>query len=955
MQPGLCFKEGSMQTTMTGFQFRNGVFPLFLSLLLLLFVPGGKSLAAEMDSLRVGGDYKFLTLREGADFQECRRACKNDVSCKAWTFIKERVERRDGLNINLGPDLNIGFGGRKKIIPPQCRLKHTVGVKRSNECCISGVKRVVESRRPRKAELCADYAEKAVEQQDRNLSQRCRYRGSRWSGNYRAHYRWCMDTSRRNRIRETEIRADLLRQCRRDRPVRNRRCDRYAATAMDILQQARENDCRSSDSGWDDDVERIYEWCMDTRPARRKAVMERAQAKLAACIRRGGGVRIERCENYAEEALAQIARARKNRCGFSGPLWRNSFRTQYQFCRKNNRRETRRAIKRRDASINRCIRRASEARVLETGRVDVRQRNPRQWHVVRFNKRFKDPVVIMGPVSFNGSDPAHARVRRVTPRGFEFRIEEFGKDGTHVRETLSYMVVEKGIHRLNGMTIEAGTILTGADLVKREWSPVRLFANWRERPVVLAQTQTFKGSDPVNTRVRNVTRRGFDVTLSEQESDRNGHTRELVAFVAMSQGRHRVENGPDESVMLWSGRVSRANDKWLNVRFPRRFVGEVPALFALAQSSNGADTFDIRYRALDQRRVQMRLQEEQSRDRETRHTNEVLGVVALPYGGYWATSSRPVEEQVADDGPVVPLPPVGSDIDLLNCRDYSERAVNQFRRARRNACGFAGQTWHGNEERHRRWCRRNGLGAASDVLERHRRQLRQCREQADVPRPGNEIIKVNWRRMGGRLKHVSAGAGGIVWGVGRDGKVWELRRGRWREKRGRVKQLDVGNAGEIWAVGNNDRIYRWSGRRGWKKVGGRLKQISVGADGAIWGTNANDWIYYRRGSKWVGVRGRLKQVSVGDSSNIWGVNAANDVFRWTSPGWQKLPGKMKQVSVAANGDVLAVSPDNEIFRWNSRRDDWDQLSGSMKQISAGNGRRIWGVNARDRVFRADIR
>ena len=379
----------------------------------------------------------------------------------------------------------------------------------------------------------------------------------------------------------------------------------------------------------------------------------------------------------------------------------------------------------RESFINRCIRRGSQPRIMETGSVDVRQRNARQWHSVRFSKRFRNPVVIMGPVSFNGGDPAHARVRSVSSRGFEFRIEEFGKDGAHARETLSYLVVEKGIHNFNGTIIEAGTISTGADMVERNWSSVRLSSRWRKAPVVMAQTQTFKGADPVNARIKNVTRRGFEVTLSEQESDRRGHARETVAFVAMAQGRHGLDAGLESDVNVWSGRVSRANNKWRKVAFPNRFGGN-PAIFARAQSSNGADTFDVRYRRLNSRRVELRLQEEQSKDRETNHTNEVLGIIALPYGSYWATSSRSIDDQMARDPrrpvrPVRPVePPIAPVSSLANCRDYSDKAVAQFNRSRRNSCDFIGANWHGDARRHRRWCRRNGIRSAARFITRPR-------------------------------------------------------------------------------------------------------------------------------------------------------------------------------------------------------------------------------------------
>ncbi len=936
------------------FLFKNAVHSALLVLLIVLTLPVGSALSEENNSLRIGGDYKFLKMSIGADFRECRRACKNDVSCRAWTFIKERVRKRKGINFNLGPDLNIGFGGKREVIPAQCRLKHSVGAKHANDCCVSGVKRVVVSRRPRKAELCATYAEKALEQQDENLSRKCRFRGSRWNSSYRGHYRWCIDSSTRRSDRESEARDADLRECRdnaRGRKRRDRSCDRYASTALDILEQAKNNDCRSSNRDWGREYERVYEWCLDRRPRERRRTLKNAQAKLASCIRRGGGPLNERCEVYAEGALAQVKRAKNNQCRVGGSTWANDYRTHYQACRKLSRRELRRKEAQRTKFVNRCIQRGSQPRVMETGSVEVRQRNRRQWHSVRFNKRFKDPVVIMGPVSFNGRDPAHARVRRVTTRGFEFRIEEFGKDGRHVRERLSYMVIEKGVHQLaNGGVIEAGTILTGADLVNRVWSNVDLSSRWRKIPVVLVQTQTFKGSDSVNARIKNVTRRNFEVTLSEQESDRNGHARELVAYVAISQGSIKIEGEGDANATLWAGRAARSNSKWRRVGFGVRFRDGTPALFATAQSSNGADTFDVRYRGLNSRDVNLRLQEEQSKDRETNHTNEVLGVVALPYGKYWASSSSRVYDQVARD-PVAAPAPVVENGNLRNCRVYAEHAVNQYRRSVRRSCAFRGPTWHANERRHLRWCRRNGLGAADDELQAHKVRLHRCMRRAEeepvAPRP----VKMNWRRVDGSLVHVSVGSDGTVWGVNSQGKIWSRRGNRWRAVRGRVKQLDVGTARVIWAVGADDTVYRWDRRR-WKTVAGRLKQVSVGSDGTVWGINAANGIYARNGNSWRRIRGSLKQISVGSRRHIWGVNSANRIYRWSGRGWQEMPGSMQQVTVSSNGTVYGLSPDGRISKWNGRSNSWTEVDGRLSQISIGDGSVVWGVNKRNRVFKA---
>ena len=100
---------------------------------------------------------------------------------------------------------------------------------------------------------------------------------------------------------------------------------------------------------------------------------------MAACIRRGGGERIVRCETYADEALRQINRAEKNNCGFTDGMAKD-YRTQYQFCAKSNRRQLRLAANRRESELNRCIRRGKPEMVVNNCRdyADIKMRQNRR-------------------------------------------------------------------------------------------------------------------------------------------------------------------------------------------------------------------------------------------------------------------------------------------------------------------------------------------------------------------------------------------------------------------------------------------------------------------------------------------------------------------------------------------------------------------------------------------------
>ena len=213
------------------------------------------------------------------------------------------------------------------------------------------------------------------------------------------------------------------------------------------------------------------------------------------------------------------------------------------------------------------------------------------------------------------------------------------------------------------------------------------------------------------------------------------------------------------------------------------------------------------------------------------------------------------------------------------------------------------------------------------------------------------LTYAGWAKVSGRLKQVSVGADGTVWGVNGANDIYKyLGNNSWKKIPGKLAQISVGNKHHIWGVTSNHEIYRRKGN-GWKKISGKLQQISVGSDGTVRGVNSvNDIYEYLGNNSWKKIPGKLAQISVAHKHHIWGVNKNQDTFAWNGKGWLPIKGrKFKQVSTGANNKVWGLNGANEIFRLvaNNR---WQKLSGKLHRLSVGSSAHIWGVTSNHFIY-----
>ncbi len=254
---------------------------------------------------------------------------------------------------------------------------------------------------------------------------------------------------------------------------------------------------------------------------------------------------------------------------------------------------------------------------LEVGEVSI----DHQWVKVLFNDTFTEPVVIAGPPTFNGGDPSTVRIRNIDQTGFEIRLQEWDYlDGSHTKETINYIVIDKGTYTLsNGSKIEAGNF-TGSTSFK----PVSLQQSYNVTPVVLTQVITENETDAVTGRVRNVGQSSFEFKMQEQETNPDAHTTETIGYLAWEPGKGEI------SGLLFEAETTdkSVKENWYTLPFQTAFP-EVPLLIAGMQTFAGSDPAAVRRQNISQAEVQVKIEEEQSLDVEVVHAAEAVGYLSF--------------------------------------------------------------------------------------------------------------------------------------------------------------------------------------------------------------------------------------------------------------------------------------------------------------------------------------
>lgn len=166
-----------------------------------------------------------------------------------------------------------------------------------------------------------------------------------------------------------------------------------------------------------------------------------------------------------------------------------------------------------------------EAGTFETGKT-------KGFKTVKFHQPFETKPVVMGTViSFDESDTVTGRIRRITTRGFYYRLQEQEQNSQiHAMETISYIAWEPSSGTLDGLTFE---INRTADVVRHAFHTIVFDQEFMNIPMFFADMQTMAGNNTANVRWQNNDVFGVDVQIDEEQSrDREiNHSTEVVGYM----------------------------------------------------------------------------------------------------------------------------------------------------------------------------------------------------------------------------------------------------------------------------------------------------------------------------------------------------------------------------------------------------------------------------------------
>lgn len=263
---------------------------------------------------------------------------------------------------------------------------------------------------------------------------------------------------------------------------------------------------------------------------------------------------------------------------------------------------------------------SSESLGMEIGSTRIEQLSSSYWQKVTFDRAIENAAVVMGPASSEGDDPLNIRVRNVTDTGFEFQVDEWDYlDGYHGEVSVSWMAGSIGSH-----TLADGTKITFGQQAVSSAAPTTVnFSGYDDTPMIFAQLTGDREKKALIERLYNIDNDSFDFILQAEEA-RNPSLSSIA-----SEDLYWVALDIAGGSSIFKGGSLDLTEKYAGLGTQ---LGAGKGFFADIQSLFGGDTVGLRYKHYDNGGVGLRLEEEQSKDKELAHIPEDVAWFTADHG-----------------------------------------------------------------------------------------------------------------------------------------------------------------------------------------------------------------------------------------------------------------------------------------------------------------------------------
>ncbi|MES9877844.1 MAG: ImpA family metalloprotease [Candidatus Sedimenticola sp. 1PA] len=208
----------------------------------------------------------------------------------------------------------------------------------------------------------------------------------------------------------------------------------------------------------------------------------------------------------------------------------------------------------------------------------------------------EDTAVILGTPSNNDAEPGVTEIG-VKDEQLQIRFREWGYlDGKHSEEQIGWLIAKPGTYKSDdGTIVEVGRVtIPKHEGVKRDWIRFAFKNNFPKRPHLFVTPQQSQGDAAFVVRAKKLKSDGFSVAAFEQEANGKAHAREeSVAYLAIY-------------APIKKGTVDLG-------------YGPVPFEIKKQRVRMSAEAFGR----------QLKVEEEQSKDEETKHTRVTASVMLI--------------------------------------------------------------------------------------------------------------------------------------------------------------------------------------------------------------------------------------------------------------------------------------------------------------------------------------